>query len=234
MSQFYNVGRQSLDDGLDDFQIIAGFDYIIILEAPSNANIQLRLHSITNPQIPLFAGWQLEVKAGTEMFLSCDAVAGGVIKYGQADGNLKIQPNPTINVIDKITEVGGFSDALLLALGKTIHPLDFKRSYRGQGNLSSVNNLITTTFKEGEIILSLGAADTNSFNYSAVLIFATLESLGAESTIASFTQMYDSGLKSTLQVKFKVAEGDILRIWASSKDNNDKYYYNLDIYEKKV
>lgn len=119
---FYNVAIQDISNGLKNFEISSAQDYFILLEAPTNANITVRLNSVTAHEIPIKENWQFESADVNKMFISCDPIEGAYIKYGQADGNLIIRPNPTINKIDTITNIDNFNDNLLTQLDKIINP----------------------------------------------------------------------------------------------------------------
>lgn len=143
----YNVGTKDISNGLVDFEILSSTDYFILLKAPTNANLTLKLNSNTNQPIPLKEGFQVEFKNVGKLYLSCDAVEGESIVWGQSDGNLIIKPNPTINAIDTVTEIHQFNDILLTQLDKIINPyitetllnLDFIGD-NSAVNILSINN----------------------------------------------------------------------------------------------
>lgn len=122
----YNVGTKDISNGLVDFEILSSTDYFILLKAPTNANLTLKLNSNTNQPIPLKEGFQVEFKNVGKLYLSCDAVEGESIVWGQSDGNLIIKPNPTINAIDTVTEIHQFNDILLNQLDKITNPYIFE------------------------------------------------------------------------------------------------------------
>lgn len=167
MSLFYNVGTQTLDNGLNDIEIASGLDYLIILDAPANANIKIRLNENTAPQIPMKDGWQIETLEVDKIYLSCDAVVGGVITYGQADGNIKIQPNPTINAIEKIAEIESFSPALLASITSALNPYDDPTSVIGGSTSTSVVTLLDITADFDKLVFSGAITYSGSFgNYT--------------------------------------------------------------------
>lgn len=102
---FYNVGKRNITNGLKDLEISSGQDYFILLEAPDNANITIKLNSEFAPAIPIKVGYQVKSINISKIFLSCDSILNESITYGQADGNLEILPNPNVKNISSITSI---------------------------------------------------------------------------------------------------------------------------------
>lgn len=123
MSIFYNVATIDISSGLVDHEISSGQDYFILLDAPTNANVTVKLNENTAPAIPIKEYWQFKSKDVQNIYLSCDAVSGESIKYGQADGNLEITTNPVINSIDTITSLTDVG-ASATNLDKIINPYE--------------------------------------------------------------------------------------------------------------
>jgi len=101
---FYNVAKQDTSNGLKDFEVSSGQDYFILISAPANANVTVKLNSNTAPAIPIYEFWQFKSTDLEKLYISCDPVAGELI-YGQADGNLEITTNPQIGSINSIAEI---------------------------------------------------------------------------------------------------------------------------------
>lgn len=102
---FYNVGKQNITNGLKNLEISSGQDYFILLDAPDDANITIRINNEFAPEIPIKVGYQVKSTNVSKIFLSCDSVLNGVITYGQADGNLVILPNPNVKNIESISKI---------------------------------------------------------------------------------------------------------------------------------
>jgi hypothetical protein len=169
---FYNIAQQNITEGLKDFEISSSQDYFIMLEAPTNANIRVKLNSVTAHEIPIKENWQFSSKDVNKMYLSCDPVEGAIIKYGQADGNLEIKPNPTINKIDLITNIGNFESPLLSQLDKIINPYDSIELLNGQIIISSATDIININscdFDNLEGIISC-VDDGNSASLAVIFI----------------------------------------------------------------
>jgi len=154
MSTFYNVGSADISDGLIDYEISSGQDYFILLSAPSNANIQIRLNENTAPLIPIKEHWQFKSADVKKIFISSDAIAGGIIKWGQADGNLEITTNPTINQIDTISQMGvTFAEQM----DKIVNPYDLENIeiLQGNSNVASRTTVLNTVLDCDKIVFSL-------------------------------------------------------------------------------
>lgn len=129
MNAFYNVGSADISQGLQDFEISSGQDYFILLSAPSNANIHIRLNENTAPQIPIKEHWQFKSADVKKVFISADAISGESIKWGQADGNLEITTNPTINQIGSISQMGS---TFLEQMDKIVNPYQMPTIITGE------------------------------------------------------------------------------------------------------
>lgn len=103
----YNVVPLDITNGLNNREIASSFNYLMLLEAPSNANVRIRLNDNTADEIPLKANSSIQVSEVTKIFISADSVIDGRILIGQANTNqLKINPTPNIARIEEIAEFG--------------------------------------------------------------------------------------------------------------------------------
>lgn len=155
MNTFYNVGSADISQGLQDFEISSGQDYFILLSAPSNANVQIRLNENTAPQIPIKEHWQFKSADVKKIYISCEPIAGEIIKWGQADGNLEITTNPTINQIDTISTMGvTFAEQMdkIINPYDTLNPSILSAISNASGSLTT---MIDTSLDCDKIIINL-------------------------------------------------------------------------------
>lgn len=163
---FYNVGSKSIDSELRDYEISSGQDYFILLSAPSNANVRIRLNENTAPQIPIKEFWQFKSKDVTRIYISADAVAGGSITWGQADGNLEIITNPTIDAIDSIGQMG---ITYAEQLDKVTNPYDMANSTRERYNMTASSTMgyaLNSTLNCDAVMISIAAGPLNATSTS--------------------------------------------------------------------
>lgn len=137
---FYNTATFPITDGLADLELSSGADWFILLSCPTNANVRVKINSMTAHEIPVKEAWQIGSKNIHTIYISCDAVADEFITIGQHDGNLEVITNPKIDKLDSITLIQSFSDKLLTDLDKITNPyvLSSRNSY------STASTSITT------------------------------------------------------------------------------------------
>ena len=161
---FYNVARQDITNGLTDFEISSGQDYFILLKAPANANVKVRLNSNTAPQIPIYEFWQFKSADVEKIYLSADAINGEYIEYGQADGNVEITTNPQIGSIDSLASVDSFGVNLLNSLDKIINPYELVSQDTVSGSPQTVTDLLYETIQNDKIVVTVTGGNFTS-NY---------------------------------------------------------------------
>ena len=164
---FYNVARQDITNGLRDFEISSGQDYFILLKAPANANVKVRLNSNTAPQIPIYEFWQFKSADVEKIYLSADAINGEYIEYGQADGNVEITTNPQIGSIDSLASVDSFGANLLSSLDKIINPYEFSKQDDYYAIATARTSVLNTTLTCDKIhIISIFPIPTYTSHHS--------------------------------------------------------------------
>lgn len=103
----YNVFELSIDTGLDAVACGTAGGYISLLEAPTNANVQIHLNDRAADPIPLKAYHAVEATEIERIFVSADAVANAKIKLVQAKRSQDfkmITPASDVNV-DSINKI---------------------------------------------------------------------------------------------------------------------------------
>ena len=170
----YNIVPLSISNGLDNKKIAGSFDYIILLKAPTNANVRVRLNENTASEIPLNNNFAISAKDVTEILISADAVENEAILIGQSDRieNFQILTAPvveqieTVNKVNEVSKVNEFSTELLTVLDKIQNPYDTNNIVIVSGN--AANTSTATIYQEildcDKIIVSLIGALTYSGN----------------------------------------------------------------------
>jgi hypothetical protein len=179
MAVNYNIIDKSINTALDNFEISGGKTYIILLEAPTGANVRIRLDDNTADEIPLDTNYGLKFSKATRIYVSSDAVSGQAIKIGVSDtttGEFEVLPSPTVDQIDtigEVTELAGISTALNTALDKIINPYQVPTITTGDTNSTSDITLISKTLTCDKIICFL-AIDELTSHYDTVSTGITL------------------------------------------------------------
>lgn len=188
---FYNTATFSINDGLKDLELSSGADWFVLLTTPTNANVRVKINSMTAHEIPVKEAWQIGSRDIHTIFISCDAVANEFITIGQHDGNLQIITNPKIDKLDSITTIQKFSDDLLQNLDKIVNPFEFvsMASYTTAGtstatyynaildcdrirlisnarNLVTLSNCFTLCSLDGKAITSTSSVATSSYGFA--------------------------------------------------------------------
>lgn len=110
----YNIVPLDIKNGLKNHEIASGFNYLILLEAPSNANVTIKINDNTADEIPLKENGSIKVKNATRIYISCDSVYDGRLLIGQAQStDLLITPPANIGKISEISDFGVEAKTLL-------------------------------------------------------------------------------------------------------------------------
>lgn len=176
MAVNYNIIDKSINTALDNFEISGGKTYIILLEAPTGANVRIRLDDNTADEIPLDTNYGLKFSKATRIYVSADAVSGQAIKIGVSDtttGEFEVLPSPTVDQIDTIGEVttlAGISTALNTALDKIINPYLTPTITQGSTTSTSLTTLLNKTLTCNKIRFILSSTNNSTPNYIELLI----------------------------------------------------------------
>jgi hypothetical protein len=220
LSNFYNVAQKDISNGLNDEEISNGHDYFILLSAPTNANVRVKLNNTSSSEIPLKEFWQINAKDISNIYISCDAVAGESIIFGQGNGDFKITTNPTINAIDSITTVNNFGSNLLTELDKVINPYDTSNILTVSVSSTSTSNitLLQEVLNCDKIILNLegGAKFDSSGRRQIGFITAYLDN---EQIFSDGGYYAYYGVGKTSSIEFKGVRGKTLKINCQNYNN---------------
>lgn len=156
----YNIVNEDLSNGLNNVKISAGRDYLILLAAPANANVRVRLNNMMADEIPLAVNYAVKSKDVTDIFVSADVVQDGKIKIGQSDSvdNFEIITAPQVSAINSVGNVeslNNISQILIDKLDKLIHPYNDPVLTMGEINSTSLITTLNKTLTCDKIILNL-------------------------------------------------------------------------------
>ncbi len=184
MAVNYNIVDLSIDGGLDRKPIASGKNYLILLEAPANANVRIRFDDNTADEIPLDTNYAIETKEVTRVYVSADDVTGGSIKIGQSASadDFKILTAPVIDSIGAIAEVTevnsilDFDSILLDKLDKIANPYEQPTFLYAGTNSGSQTTLIEKILTCDKITVILNVSrKTDANNRFDGLIYAEID-----------------------------------------------------------
>ncbi|WP_345984321.1 hypothetical protein WCX49_06700 [Sulfurimonas sp. HSL-1656] len=148
----YIIIPKSITNGLKDVEIGTAGGYLVVLDAPALANITVKLNDQNNDPIPLEKFQGIEAKGVTKVFVSADAVAGGIIKLAQAKTAEDFRILTQISQVD-INSLGGydqnaldqltaaFSASLPAVLDKVVDKYDLPQNHRASTNAGTLTIL---------------------------------------------------------------------------------------------
>lgn len=229
---FYNIAKKDISNGLKNFEISSAQDYFILLEAPTNANITVRLNSVTAHEIPIKENWQFESADVNKMYISCDPIEGGFIKYGQADGNLIIRPNPTINKIDLINSFGA---EIVSQLDKIINPYEFFESLSGSTNANVSTTMLNLTLDCDKVILNFTGGQKVGglgYKYGNMVVYLDGANIASNGGVAYSSVGHGESRSSSLELEN--CRGKILLIAGINYDSTFSCFYHLQKYNLKA
>lgn len=118
----YNIIKKSIENGLSDVELGTAGGYIIVLDAPVSANVTIKLNEQNSDGIPLEKYQSIEAEGVTKVYLSADAVAGGVVVIAQAKTAKDFKINPQISKVD-IDSIGAYDPMAIAQLDGMLSPL---------------------------------------------------------------------------------------------------------------
>jgi hypothetical protein len=122
----YNIPKLDISNGLNNVQISSGMNYLILIDAPANANVRIRLNDSTADEIPIEEKYAIKTKDVKNIYVSADAIEGRFITFAQGNtaDDFEIVTNPYISSIDDIGNVQMFGEQLLSKLDKIMNPFN--------------------------------------------------------------------------------------------------------------
>lgn len=111
----YNIVKLNIGNGLKNHAIAGGFNYLILLDAPLNANVLVKFDNNEADGIPLKENGAIEISSEIRnIYISCDFVTNETITIGQSNTNdLKIIPSTNIQKIEEVSSFGADAQAIL-------------------------------------------------------------------------------------------------------------------------
>ena len=218
----YNIIKVDISSGKADFPIGTSGGYIALLDAPANANVSIKLNDQFGDAIPLKVTHGIEAKGVTKVYISADAVAGGVITLVQAktsDNFKMITPAFDANV----ENIGGYEQAALYQLGKMFEPHEPpEASYASSASTTQVTLLNKTlTCDKVRITLNSGLASTTA------MIRATIAGL-------TVIRLYSNGTNETKSdsIEIEGVNGKVLDVAGSNAGGDPFFCYIEEFYLK--
>ena len=153
MSIAYNVFDLDISNGLHNFPVASGKNYFILLDAPFNANVRVKLDDNSADDIPLQKDFAIEMRGNTEIYVSADAVPGAKIKIGQSSSvqDFHIITSPSLHSV-----IANFGADALKQLDKIVNPYRLSGTIQGDTSLSgSIVSLYSMVLDCDKIVLTL-------------------------------------------------------------------------------
>lgn len=124
--KLYNVVKLPLTDGLSNHPLPQGAEYIMLYKESIGANVSFKYNETSNDSIDIPVGTKIKTTGAETVFVTADAVAGGILTIIQAvnSDTFELFPPVIVQDIDTINSIGGFDDALLAKLGKIAEPYE--------------------------------------------------------------------------------------------------------------
>ncbi len=159
----YNLIPLSIENGLNAVQIGTAGGYIRLLDAPATANVEIHLNEKNADPIPLKVYHAIEATNIERIYVTCNAVAGGVIKIVQANTAADFRMiTPASDV--KLSTLGGYETTALEQLDKIINPYQKPISTNGGGELTTLTTVFSKTVTCDKIkVYFSGIRNDNAF-----------------------------------------------------------------------
>ncbi len=149
----YNVFDLDISNGLHNFPISSGRNYLILLDAPFDANVRVKLNDNNADDIPIKKDFAIEMKGNTEIYISADAIPDAKIKIGQSSNaeDFHIVTSASLHSV-----IANFGTDALNQLDKIINPYRLSGTIQGDTSLNlSVVSLFNMVLDCDKIVLTL-------------------------------------------------------------------------------
>ncbi len=159
MSISYNVFDLDISNGLHNFPISAGRNYLILLDAPFDANVRVKLNDNNADDIPIKKDFAIEMSGNTEIYISADPIPGAKIKIGQSSSakDFHIITSASLHSI-----ISNFGNDALAQLDKIINPYQLTGTIQGSSTYNTQTSLINIVLDCDKIILNLSRSSQGS------------------------------------------------------------------------
>ena len=165
MSIAYNVFDLDISNGLHNFPVASGKNYFILLDAPFNANVRVKLDDNSADDIPLQKDFAIEMRGNTEIYVSADAVPGAKIKIGQSSSvqDFHIITSPSLHSV-----IANFGADALKQLDKIVNPYRLSGTIQGSSEYNSETSLLNLVLDCDKIVLNLSRSGVAGSGISIV------------------------------------------------------------------
>ncbi len=148
----YNVFDLDISNGLHNFPISAGRNYLILLDAPFDANVRVKLNDNNADDIPIKKDFAIEMKGNTEIYISADAIPDAKIKIGQSSNaeDFHIVTSASLHSI-----ISNFGTDALTQLDKIINPYRLSGTIQAAADYNTETSLLNLVLDCDKIVLNL-------------------------------------------------------------------------------
>lgn len=226
----YNIVNLNITNGLHNQAISSGKNYILLTSAPAAAKVTVRLNSNTADEIELKENQGIKASNVKNIYISCNPMDGEKIQIATSTSadDFEIITAPTIRDIEeiaKVTEIEGFSSALLQELDKIINPYIFTEKVNGHiGSTNSLSNDFNSEMQCDMVEITL-IPPTGNYSYFHGFAFIEVDNIRLHSF--GGTTM-GSGYASSINSKTFIIDdikGKRLTILSAGLGNNIGSFY---------
>lgn len=259
MKYDYQVFSLPTTNGIHNQAIASGKNYIMLLEAPPGAKVQIRLGSNQSDEIPLKENFSISANNVSEIFLSCNAVPGKIkVAISSSASGVIINPSPQVNTIEEINNINtinslnnidklkdieninninklstieNFSSTLLQKLDKIINPYENAKYITGSYNSTNRSTLLNIIADFDKFTINFGVDGNFSIFGSGIIL------LLIDSVIVATYQRDGNGLSLPKDnfFTFKNLRGKNIKIKCATNGNTfDTMFYTLQTFNKKA
>ncbi len=155
----YNVFDLDIGNGLHNFPISAGRNYFILLDAPFDANVRVKLNDNNADDIPIKKDFAIEMSGNTEIYISADPIPGAKIKIGQSSSakDFHIVTSASLHSV-----IANFGTDALTQLDKIINPYELTGTIQASSTYNTETSLLNLVLDCDKIVLNLSRCSSNT------------------------------------------------------------------------
>ncbi len=233
----YNVFDLDISNGLHNFPISAGRNYLILLDAPFDANVRVKLNDNNADDIPIKKDFAIEMSGNTEIYISADPIPGAKIKIGQSSNakDFHIVTSASLHSV-----IANFGTDALTQLDKIINPYRLSGTIQGDSSwIGSVVSLFNMTLDCDKIVLTLVRDNKKFINIGTVSAEHAVYAYLNDKPIAGLECIKDWNMDMNNSITVESVRGMTLHIMgriataSENTDTSDRIGYILQKYTLK-
>lgn len=230
----YNVVDHGITNALVDLEVTQDMDYFILWDAPTNANVTVKLNSKTAKPIKLKVNNGFMAKNVSKIYVSADSVAGETIQIVQSDDvdGFELITSPTLDAIDTITTLNDIG-ASATNLDKIINPYNEPTYTEGSSSAAADTLVLNETLTCDKIIIDVltkyNVTTAGVSNHSAIVAFL-------DDVAVAYSYMSSSGAEVSSKHNFigENVSGKVLKIYIHNYSTQHTGYYTIQKFTKKT